>query len=103
MAILQKNADVLSFITNFKGAENVFLDGMCYWFSIILQKRFPGGSIVYDMIHGHFLYAYGDYLYDVIGQHNPAANQGFITLKDIKLYERALYKRLRRDCVLKLS
>lgn len=51
--------DVLSFIAHFKGAEDVFLNGCCYWFAHILQDRFHEAGYLVDIFHdpieGHFV------------------------------------------------
>jgi hypothetical protein len=51
--------DVVDFISHFKGSEDVFLHGCCYWFAYILQKRFHEHGylvdIFYDPIEGHFI------------------------------------------------
>lgn len=45
---------VLGFIKHFKGSEDVFLYGCCYWFAFILQERF-GGTMMYEPIENHFV------------------------------------------------
>jgi hypothetical protein len=65
------NNMVLKFISKFKkynsdALEYTFMNGYCYYFSIILQERF-GGEILYDQIEGHFLFLYKDNLYDIRG------------------------------------
>ena len=51
--------DVIDFIKHFKGAEDVFLYGCCYWFASILQDRFNDrgylADIFYEPIDGHFI------------------------------------------------
>lgn len=51
--------EVLDFISHFKGAENTFLHGCCYWFAWILQERFDGRGYVVSIFHepvaGHFI------------------------------------------------
>ena len=67
-----KNCIVDEFIAKFKKynssnvLERTFMEGFCYYFSIILQERF-GGEILYDQIEGHFLFLYKDNLYDIRG------------------------------------
>lgn len=64
--------DVELFIKKFKTydeadvLETTFLNGFCYYFSIILQERF-GGEILYDPEEGHFLLLYKNNLYDIRG------------------------------------
>ena len=51
--------DVLDFISRFKGSEDVFLYGCCYWFAFILQSRFHEHGYLVDIFHepidGHFV------------------------------------------------
>ena len=51
--------DVVDFIKHFKGSEEVFLNGCCYWFARILQDRFHEHGYLVDIYHdpveGHFL------------------------------------------------
>lgn len=51
--------EVLDFISHFKGAEDTFLHGCCYWFAWILKERFDGHdyyvTIFHDPIEGHFI------------------------------------------------
>ena len=51
--------DVIDFIAHFKGAEDTFLHGCCYWFAWILQKRFHERGYLVDIFHepveGHFI------------------------------------------------
>lgn len=66
------NDDIVGFIERFKKydtsnvLETTFLNGYCYYFSIILQERF-GGEILYDPVEGHFLLLYKNNLYDIRG------------------------------------
>lgn len=58
---------VLEFIQRrFKNDCN-WLDGNCYYFSIILKNRFPDGNIYYDVINGHFIFLYQGIYYDWTG------------------------------------
>ena len=62
-------AEILSFIRNFRGAESVFLNGCCYWFAAILNARFPQmGYIFYNPVDNHFAWKYDGVYYDVTGQ-----------------------------------
>lgn len=51
--------DVVDFVKHFKGSEEVFLNGCCYWFARILQDRFHEHGYLVDIFHdpieGHFL------------------------------------------------
>jgi hypothetical protein len=41
--------------------------GNCYYFAVILKARFPKGTIYYDVVDGHFVFAYQGELYDYTG------------------------------------
>ena len=51
--------EVLKFIEHFKGSEETFLNGCCYWFAYILQERFHEHGYIVDIFHdpieGHFV------------------------------------------------
>lgn len=61
--------DILDFISmvreSFVGAEEVYLNGSCVQFSLILQKLYPEGIVLYDGNHSIFqLY---DKCFDITG------------------------------------
>ena len=43
--------EILDFIEHFKGSEEVFLHGCCYWFAKILEMRFNGDGYLVDIFH----------------------------------------------------
>lgn len=90
--------DVLEFIQRrFKNDCN-WLDGNCYYFTIILKDRFPDGKIFYDVINGHFVFKYQDELYDWNGIHR---SEGLLVDWDnFGEYDCLLKKRIIRDCTL---
>lgn len=51
--------DVIDFISHFKGAEETFLHGCCYWFAWILKERFNEHGYLVEIYHepieGHFV------------------------------------------------
>ena len=57
--------EVLEFIYRRFPKDSDWVNGNCYYFSLILQDRFPGGEIYYDVIDGHFLYCYNGKYYDL--------------------------------------
>ena len=62
--------EILSFIDGFNRygdqIEDLFLNGYCFYFAIILKNRFPG-QIFYDPVEGHFVTLIGDDFYDITG------------------------------------
>ena len=60
--------DMLDFISHFKGSEDVFLHGCCYWFAWILYWRFRDSAakamwvknIMYEPVQGHFIFGVCD-------------------------------------------
>lgn len=96
--------NILDFIQGFNKNENndvlkkTFTQGYCYYFSVILRERFPGGTIVYAPIMGHFLYKIQGKLYDITGEVEVD------TYHDFEIYPDYLQKeRIIRDCVLKVE
>lgn len=75
--------DVSKFISHFKGAEGVFLNGCCYWFAYILKKRFSGSDYMVDIFHdpveGHFV---ARFVYDTYPDKiNPDAEVRFFDIR----------------------
>lgn len=56
------NNTILQFIQRFPDAN--WLNGNCYYFSIILKDRFPTGQIYYDTFKSHFIFKLNDTFYD---------------------------------------
>ena len=61
--------EVVQFIQHFSDAHETFLHGCCYWFTLILLRRFRKeiaeamllGYVLYEPIEGHFIFGIGDY------------------------------------------
>jgi hypothetical protein len=63
--------EILEFINRRFKTDCNWLNGNCYYFALILNDRFPGGTIYYDVIYGHFIYQYKGKYYDWSGEMNP--------------------------------
>lgn len=93
--------EILNFIKNFNGAENVFLNGCCYWFAFILLSRF-GGEIKYFEILNHFVTNINGRLYDISGDVTEKYKDEIIKKwEDVEDYDPSLFNRIVRDCILK--
>lgn len=86
--------EVLGFISNFRGCEDAFTSGCCYWFAYILSGRFPEGQVVLAVQENHFLTRVGGRLY---------AGSFVLAWSDMAAYDELQYGRLLRDCVYKSS
>jgi len=90
--------EILEFIKRrWRGHEDLFLNGNCYWFARILQDQF-GTQICYLPIKGHFISKdlNGNY-YDVTGLLNNI-QEPILSLDEIKSKDPVWYQRLLRDC-----
>ena len=88
--------NVLNFIkTRFPNKDH-WLDGNCYYFSVILKERF-GGTILYDVIDGHFVTEIGGVKYDWSG---IAKDGCFVEWDRFCDYDGAQMKRIIRDCIM---
>lgn len=67
MSLDIKEDPVLEFINRRFKKDCNWLDGNCYYFAVILNDRFPGGRILYDVVNGHFIYCYLEKNYDWTG------------------------------------
>lgn len=90
--------EVLEFIKRRFSKDCNWINGNCYYFSIILKERFPNGRIIYDPIIGHFMYLIGNKCYDALGSHKiPDTYYDWNKLKEEDI---SLYNRIKRDCIL---
>lgn len=90
---------VLEFIGRRFGGDCNWIDGNCYYFAKILDDRFPGGEICYDVINGHFIFRYCGDCYDWTGIVHPEINK-LVLWKDFWKYDPQEYSRILRDCVM---
>jgi len=99
------------FIKNFKKdwdeelLENVFMNGNCYHFALILEQMFDG-LIIYDYIDGHFFVKIGYDFYDIRGKLEYPAIPFFdkcYIWDDLKRIDSLLYERILSDCVYKIK
>lgn len=93
------------FIENFKKGfdsdylEDVFLNGNCYHFALILKEMYDG-DIIYDPHENHFVTKIEDMYYDITGKvHQPMDEYPWEDMEDIDYEEYALVK---HDCVYKI-
>ena len=91
--------NILEFISRRFTEDCHWLDGNCYYFSVILKDRFPVGRIVYDVIAGHFYFEWNDRLYDFAGVHNITEDMKIIPFDMLSTYDRKRFDRILRDCV----
>lgn len=94
--------EVLRFIAKFRGSEDVFLNGCCYWFARILEERFGnyGASIAYEPREGHFITIINGRAYDVRGDVTHLYwGKTLYDLNQLDGWDSTLYERLMRDCV----
>lgn len=95
--------EIEKFISNFAGSEGTFLNGCCYWFAWILERRFQDEDprIQYEPVDGHFVTKIGDRLYDIRGDVTALYGDDETMedlLWDIWSEDRKWYDRLMRDC-----
>lgn len=92
--------EVLNFISLFKKDEK-FLDGLCYWFTCILNGRFPNGVTYYDPISCHFYYVIEDIAYDVTGE--VKLPEKAVIWDTYKFLDDTHYQRIVKQCILKVG
>lgn len=95
----QSDDKVLNFIKRFKGSEETFTSGCCYWFARILFERFNNENyycdIMYDYIDNHFGCKIDDRVYDVTGDVTFSYNWKY--WKDCQ--DEDLIESINRDCI----
>lgn len=88
--------DINVFIKRFAGAKDTFLNGCCYWFTVILRERFSA-EIYYNPIENHFAGKIGDKLYDVTGEIDSS---GFVQWNDYKYVDLVHARRICDQCIM---
>lgn len=90
---------VLNFIKRFKGSEETFTSGCCYWFARILFERFYSENytcdIMYDYIENHFGCKINDKVYDVTGDVTFSYDWKYW----IDCQDEDLIESINRDCI----
>ena len=93
---------ILNFIARFKGSEDTFLHGCCYWFAHILETEFlftGAVTIMYEPVEGHFITRIGNRFYDVRGDVTEKYRGKPMYDMDELAYENGtMYQHLMRDC-----
>lgn len=97
--------EILSFIKHFScyGEQVIdcFLNGNCFWFAKILQRRFPGGCIAYNSSENHFAYSHNGVIYDITGivADSTDDQKDWHSWKFYRHYDPSHSKRIYRDCI----
>ena len=98
---------ILNYIKQFRdfGPEvvNLFSNGMCWQFSIILRDRFGYyNPIAYDPIANHFALWIDDRIYDITGDITDDPQYKFVFWDTYKFQDTKEMQRIYRDCILKI-
>ena len=91
---------ILEFINRRFKNDNDWLTGNCYYFAIILKTRFPEGSILYDVITGHFVFYINNKKYDWSGVVIDNEYSKYILWDDFKNYDSIQFKSVIEGCIL---
>ena len=90
--------NVLYFINRRFKQDCNWMNGNCYYMSLILKDRFPNGSIWYDVINGHFVFLYNDKYYDWTGIVEP--NGYLVEWNKFDEYDSLQKQVIIRDCLM---
>ena len=90
--------NILDFINRRFKQDCNWINGNCYYMSLILKDRFPNGSIWYDVINGHFVFLYNDKYYDWTGIVEP--NGYLVEWNKFDEYDSLQKKVIIRDCLM---
>lgn len=90
---------VVDFITHFQnlGTIDIFTNGCCYWFAVILKERFQG-TIMYNPIDNHFATLINGFLYDITGQ---ISKKGWKEWDEYKKLDELETERIYKYCIAK--
>ena len=91
---------VIDFIQHRFPTDCKWLNGNCYYFSLILKDRFKEGIIFYDVIDGHFITEINGIKYDWSGIVNESGKHIYIEWDKFDSYDSLLKERIIRDCIL---
>lgn len=87
---------VLEFIHRRWPQDCNWTDGNCYWFALILAKRFPEGEIYYLPAVGHFIVKIDGTFFDWTGI--AIITETPKKFSDIKKEDELWYNHIIRDC-----
>lgn len=91
--------EILEFIKRRFPKDCNWTTGNCYYFATILHERFPGGTVAYDVIYGHFVYKYEDTYYDWNGIVDMTGRL-VVEWNSFEDYDKSVKERVERDCIL---
>lgn len=91
--------EVIEFIKRRFPYDNNWLDGNCYYFALILHKRFLHSKIIYNPIDGHFVVQYKNTLYDWHGVYVPSNYGSLIDWENYDKIDIDHYERIVRDVI----
>ena len=100
--MMNSNEEILYFIEQWKPAQHLLTNGMCYWFAQILMLRFPHNEpiLMYDEIANHFGVNLTCGIYDVTGE--VSVKYCWKPIVDTDAFKDDLqWSRIVRDCILK--
>ena len=73
MASIQERKKLRNLISSIRNSHpditKLYMEGQCFNFACILRSQFEGGVFWYSYLEGHMYYKYGDYWYDIRGEH----------------------------------
>lgn len=91
--------DIIDFIKRRFPEDCEWSTGNCYYFTLILNDRFPGGHIYYDVVVGHFVFEYGGVYYDYNGVIKNVKEDDCVLWSDFINYDAFQMARIFRDCI----
>lgn len=103
---MKTDLEVLNFIKQFRelDASKCFLNGMCYYFTVILERRFAatrGIIIMYDQVMNHFATKIDNRIYDISGDVTDDAHFHWEPWRKVQETDALLTERIIRDCIQK--
>ena len=93
----KKEKEIIEFIQRRFPNEDGWLNGNCYWFSVILRLKFNLESF-YQPIKGHFVVGDGERFYDWTGRVMDIDEDAPILFDELRHKDPSWAARIFRDC-----
>ena len=97
-ADVNKYSDIIA-VFNHGISDCNWMDGNCFYYAYMLKQIFPLGTIVYDVIYGHFMLRYMDRYFDYTGEREYDPEWYIVEFDKLDQYDVKVEERIYRDVI----